>query len=257
MKYIVLFLLIVLELEAALVQVPLNAVNEKEQTAEIKIGKINVGMSGFILHHITAKHMVIVKNIVVTHFDVNSSMATLKMQPFHLLDNDSLPSFKYKPTVGDTAVFAFGYNRSLLIAPNEAIYHRITKSVQTQWIHPDLFATVLTYQGHVAPIKDDFNKMSDATSCGLLFVYLDKKIYTIDMKSLKIITVNAAPLEQKKVKLPFYTRVEKLESSWWDWGAGTRAVKEYTPYYYKLLLQYNKDNKKLADAYAEFKKGKR
>jgi hypothetical protein len=256
MKYIGLFLLIVLHLQAALVKVPLSGVDEKSESASVKIGKIDVGMSGFIVHHITQEHSVIVNSVVVQAFDANSSMAQLKMMPFYLLDNDSVPNVEYKAQVGDTVVFAFGYSRALLIAPSEAIYHRITKSVQTQWIHPDLFATILTYVGHASPIKSDFEKMADATSSGLLFIYLDKNIYTLDMKSFKILHTSAAPLQQKKTKLPFYTRVEKIESSWWDWGEGTHMMKNYTPYYYKLLLKYNPHNKELRKAYEQFKKGK-
>jgi len=114
--------------------------------------------------------------------------------------NDSLPTGKYTAEVGDTVELAFAYNRALLIAPSEEIYHRITQSVQTQWIHPDLFATILSYTGHPSPLKSDFYKMSDATSTGLLFIYLDKHVYTLDMKSFKILSISNAPLEVNKRK---------------------------------------------------------
>jgi hypothetical protein len=255
MKYIILFILVLFKLQAAVVQLPISSIDEKTKTLTIKIDRIDVGMSGFVVHHITPQHSYVVNNVVVESFDANKSKATLKMTPFHMLDNDSVPSATYKAQVGDTVELAFGYNRALLIAPSEMIYHRITKSVQTQWIHPDLFATILSYTGHPSPLKSDFDKMSDATSTGLLFIYLDKKIYTIDMKSFKILSISKAPLEQKSVKLPFYTRVQKIESSWWDWGAGTEDVKHYTPYYYKLLMKYNKENKELLAAYKQFENG--
>ena len=255
MKYIILFILVLFKLQAAVVQLPISSIDEKAQTLTIKIDKIDVGMSGFVVHHITPEHSYVVNNVVVESFDANKSEATLKMAPFHMLDNDSVPSATYKAQVGDTVELAFGYNRALLIAPNEMIYHRITKSVQTQWIHPDLFATILSYTGHPSPLKSDFAKMADATSTGLLFIYLDKKIYTLDMQSFKILSISDAPLAQKSVRLPFYTRVEKIESSWWDWGEGTKEVKHYTPYYYKLLIKYNKDNKKLLALYKQFENG--
>ena len=255
MRYIVLFLFLLLNLDAAVVQVPVISIDEKENTLVVSINKIDIGMSGFVVHHITPQHSYVVNNVVVESFDANRSEARLKMSSFHLLDNDAVPSATYKAEVGDTVELAFGYNRALLIAPSEIIYHRITKSVQTQWMHPDLFATILSYTGHPSPLKSDFEKMADATSTGLLFIYLDKKIYTLDMKSFKILDISDAPLEQNKVNLPFYTRVQKIESPWWSWGEGTTEVKSYAPYYYKLLMKYNKENKQLLALYEQFEKG--
>jgi len=89
---------------------------------------------------------------------------------------------KWQVQVGDSVELAFGYSRSLLIAPNEKIYYKIAKSVKTQWIHPDLFATILSFRGHPTPTKEDFEAMADASSVGLLFIYLNQKVYTLDIK---------------------------------------------------------------------------
>ena len=255
MKYIFLLLVTLLRLNAATVEAPILSVDKKNNTVVIQIDKIDVGMSGFVVHHISKDHSVVVNNAVVESVDVNSSSATLKLLTFHMLDNDSLPKGKYTAEVGDKVELAFAYNRALLIAPSEEIYHRITQSVQTQWIHPDLFATILSYTGHPSPLKSDFEKMSDATSTGLLFIYLDKHVYTLDMKSFKILNISNAPLEVRRRKTPFYTRVEKIDSSWWNWGAGTDEMKSYVPYYYKLLLKYNENNQELQKLYAQFEKG--
>jgi len=254
MKYIVLVLLALVNLYASVVTAPIVSVNKKNDTITININKIDVGMSGFVVHYITPKHSEVIDNAVVKSFDANKSEATLKISSFHMLDNDSVPKEEFKAEVGDSVELAFGYNRAMLIAPDEAIYHRITKSVQTQWIHPDLFATILSYTGHPSPLVSDFHSMSEATSTGLLFIYLDKNVYTLDMKSFKILHISAAPLAQKKVKLPFYTRVQKIESSWWDWGRGTSQVKNYTKYYYKLLMQNNANNKELVSLYKKYEK---
>jgi len=257
MKYIFLLLVTLLRLNAATVEAPIVSVNQKDNTVVIEIDKIDSGMSGFVVHHISKEHSVVVNNAIVESVDKNNSRATLKLLAFHMLDNDSLPKGKYTAEVGDTVELAFAYNRALLIAPNEEVYHRITQSVQTQWIHPDLFATILSYTGHPSPLKGDFFKMSEATSTGLLFIYLDKHVYTLDMKSFKILNISNAPLEVSKRKTPFYTRVEKIDSSWWDWGAGTKEMKSYVPYYYQLLLKYNEKNKELQKLYAQFEKGSR
>ncbi len=255
MKYIFLLLVTLLRLNAATVEAPILSVDKKNDTVVIEINHIDVGMSGFVVHVISKNHSVVVNNAVVESFDANSSRATLKLSAFHMLDNNSVPKGKYTAEAGDKVELAFAYNRALLIAPSEEVYHRITQSVQTQWIHPDLFATILSYTGHPSPLKSDFFKMSEATSTGLLFIYLDKHVYTLDMKSFKILNISDAPLEVKKEKVPFYTRVEKIESSWWDWGAGTDPMQSYKPYYYKLLLKTNENNKELQKLYAQFEKG--
>lgn len=256
MKYILLFLLFTFEMMAGTLKVPIASVDDEKGTLTIKIGKIDVGMSGYVVHHLSKNHEAVIANVVVKSFDKNSSEATLAMSPFHMLDNDSVPNGKWKVKVGDSVELAFGYTRALLIAPNEEIYYRVTKSTNIQWIHPDLFATVLSFTGHPSPLKSDFNAFANATSVGLLFLYLDKKVYTLDIKSFKILSITDAPLEQKSTRLPFYTRVEKIESSWWDFGKGSSEVKAYEPYYYKLLIKYNKDNTELLSLFDKYKKGK-
>jgi hypothetical protein len=243
MKQIFLLTILVFELFGAVIKSPVVAVNNDNDTAKIKIDNIDVGVSGFIVHYISPKHSAILKNAVVQSFNKATRTATIKMSPFHALHNDALPHGKWKVQVGDTVELAFGYSRSLLIAPNEKIYYKIAKSVKTQWIHPDLFATVLSFRGHPTPQKADFEAMADASSVGLLFIYLNQKVYTIDIKSFKILSISDAKLKQTKVHLPFYTRVENIDADWW--GAGSSRMDAYSPHYYELLAENNKTNKKL------------
>jgi hypothetical protein len=243
MKNIFLLLLMAFSLQASLIKAPLLSVDAKSQTATAKFEKIDVGVSGFIVHHISANHTSILKNVHVIAYDKASKIATLKMSPFNALKNNALPSGKWKPSVGDTVALAFGYTRSLLIAPSEEIYHRITTSVQTEWVHVDLFATVISYRGHPTPLKEDFEAMSIASSVGLLFIYLDKKLYTIDIKSFVILSISDAPLTQDSVQLPFYSRIKHIEANWF--GAGSDEMKSYEPHYYELLVEYNPKNRAL------------
>ncbi|RLC45626.1 MAG: hypothetical protein DRI23_13295 [Candidatus Cloacimonadota bacterium] len=243
MKYILILLLALFELNAGVVKSPIVTLNSDAQIATIKIAKIDVGMSGFIVHEIALDHTSILKNVVVKSYDKNTQVAILEMSDYTGLRNNALPTGKWSVKVGDTAVFAFGYSRALLVAPSEEVYHQVSKSINIQWIHPDIFATILSFNGHPTPLKEDFEAMSDASSVGLVFIYLDKKLFMLDIKSFKILTINDAPLVQDSVKLPFYTRVEEIDAAWW--GEGSDELESYEPHYYELLVEFNKKDKNL------------
>lgn len=243
MKYILMLLLALFELNAGVIKSPIVTLESDANRATITIDKIDVGMSGFIVHEIVPGHTSILKNVVVTDYDKNSKIATLEMSDYTGLRNNALPTGNWSVKLGDTAVFAFGYSRALLVAPSEEVYHQITKSVKIQWIHPDIFATILSFRGHPTPLKEDFEAMSVASSIGLVFIYLEQKLFMLDAKSFKILTINDAPLVQDSVILPFYTRVETIDAAWW--GEGSNELESYTPYYYELLVTFNKKNKNL------------
>jgi len=251
MRYILVFLLLGFELFAGVIRSQIIEVDNEANVAKIKVEKIDVGVSGYIVHHITDQHSSILKNCVVTDFDAVSGIATLSMRDFNLLNTNALPQGRWKVQVGDTAELAFGYTRSLLIAPSEEIYYQITKSIKTQWVHPDLFATLLSIHGHPTPLQEDFKDLGVAASVGLVFIYLDKKLYTVDIKSFKILRIDDTPLTQDSVKLPFYSRVEKIDANWF--GDGSDELEVYEPHYYKLLVKNNKTNKALYEIVKQHK----
>jgi hypothetical protein len=264
MKYTILLIFMVTGIFASVIKSPIISIDKNKKVATIQVEHIDVGVSGFVVHHITPEHSAILKNATVISFDKEHKVAKIAMTPFTALRNNSLPYGKWKPAVGDTVELAFGYSRALLIAPNEEIYHRITKSVHIQWIHPDLFATVLSFAGHPTPLQSDFTNFANAASVGLLFIYLDKKVYTVDSKSFKILNITDAPFVAKKKQKPFYTRVQEIDANWW--GAGSSEMKEYAPHYYELLVKNNpknqalytivKSHKNLVDLLDEFEIGK-
>jgi len=242
MKYIILLMLLAVEIFASLIKAPILSVNEAQNRVTIKLKHIDIGVSGFIVHKIAPNHTSILKNVSVIGFDKERHIATLKMSDFNALNNNSLPLGKWKVTKGDEVQLAFAYSRAVLIAPSEEIYHRITKSIRVQWVHSDIFATVLSYRGHPTPLKADFEALSVASSVGLLFIYLDKKVYTVDIKSFNILNISEAPLVQDSVQLPFYSRVEEIEANWF--GEGNDELEDYESYYYELLSHYNKQDEK-------------
>jgi len=243
MKYIFLLMVVISQLLANVVKLPLHSVDEENDSATVIIEDADVGMSGFIVHGLLDGHSSVLKNIVVVSYDKKSKIATLKMSDFDGLENNSLPEGKWHVEVGDTAILAFAYSRAILLAPSEEIYYRITKGVSVQWIHPDFFATMLSVNGHPTPLKKDFDVMSNSISVGLVFIYLDAKLYTVEARTFKILSIANAPLKQESLQLPFYSRVEHIDSGFW--GEGTSKLSEYESYYYELLSKYNKDDKEL------------
>ena len=243
MKYIFLVLLISSALFGGVLKSKIVTVNEDETKATIRINKIDVGVSGFIVHTIKGTRTIILKNAVVISYDKDSKIADLELSEYNALRNSALPSGKWHVEVGDEAVLAFGYTRGLLIAPSEEIYYRITRHTQVQWIHPDIFATILSFNGHPTPLREDFTKISIASSVGLVYIFLDKKLYTVDAKSFKILTIIDADLLQDESNLPFYTRIPEIDANWF--GAGSSELDNYEAHYYELLAGANPKNKNL------------
>lgn len=243
MKILFITFFVSMQLFAGLVSSKIVSLDEANEKATIEIEKIDVGMSGYVVHHITPQHSAILKNCVVESFDPKSKTAVIKMSSFDLLKNNALPEGKWEVQVGDNVQLAFGYTRSLLIAPSEEIYYQLSKAVQTNWVHPDLFATLLSIHAHPTPLQEDFKDLANASSVGLLFIYLEQKVYTLDIKSFKILSINDAALTQESVKLPFYSRIETIESNWF--GEGSSEMESYEPHYYELLIENNKANKAL------------
>jgi len=243
MKKIFIFLILAIQLIAGVIKAPIVTLDTESETATINIEKIDVGMSGFIVQRVSQNHTTILKSVVVDSFDTESKIATLKLNEYTEGINSALPVGDWSVKVGDIAVLGFGYKRAILIAPSENIYYRISKSVKVQWLHPDIFASMLSLNGHPTPLKEDFNRMINATSIGIIFIYLEQKLYTLDAKSFVILNVADAPLKQENIMLPFYSRVAEIEADWW--GEGSDELTNYERYYYSLLKKYNPENKNL------------
>jgi len=244
MQKFFLLLLFFMQLYASTLQTSLLSVNKEEQSATIKAPNLAVGMSGFLVHQISPNHSAIINTIVVSKYDTKTQLATLKIDDFTTLQSDALPKLTYQPQKGDIAQLALNYDRALIIAPTEEIYYRLNKSIpSTSLIHPDIFTALLSANGHPTPLKEDFEEFRKSMQIGLLFLYLDKKLYTLDAKSFKILYINDAPLKEVKndIQLPFYSRIKHIEANWF--GEGSDELEAYKPYYYELLVEYNKHNK--------------
>ena len=240
MKKIFILLMLVVQLFANAVTIPLLSVNNDEDKVTIKLPNVDIGLSGVIVHNINANHRVILKNAEVISYDKVTQIATLKLFPFEEFKNKALPKSRFKVSKKDSVILALNYKRAMLIAPTEAIYSKITRNVKLDWVDSDYFAVLLSTHGHPTPLIEDFRAMRENYAVGLFIIYLDGKLYTLDAQSFKVLSMSDAPFDseaKKGVKLPFYSDVKEIEANWF--GAGSEKLKAYAPYYKKLLKEYN------------------
>lgn len=243
-KHIILFFIFTLSLLAGVIKTPILSVDNVNNIVTIKVKRIDIGVSGFLVHRLSQRTSSILKSLEVIHYNEATQIATLKMLKFDSLAQNALPTGNWNVEVGDIAILAYGYTRALLIAPNEEIYYRVTKSTsQVHWLHPDIFTTILSFNGHPTPLKSDFEEMSNATSVGLIFFYINQKLFTVDAQSMKVINISDAQLKQTKIQLPFYSRINEIDAAWW--GEGSSKLESYEPYYCKLLIENNPSNKEI------------
>lgn len=245
MRELILLLLMSFALEANIIKAKIQSVDYDNGVATINIADLKAGMSGFLVHVLDNGNSIILNTTTIKEYDPKNKISKISIEEFNMFNSASLPTSKWKIEAGDYAIFAFGYDKALLIAPTEEIYDRVSEASNVTWTHPDIFATILSRNGHPTPLRSDFAQFSEETLTGIVFLYLNKRVYTIDAKTFKILAISEAKLAQDKVMLPFYSRVEKIEAAWW--GDGSSKLEKYEPYYYELLIKANKNNKELFD----------
>ncbi|MEA2112019.1 MAG: plasminogen-binding N-terminal domain-containing protein [Campylobacterota bacterium] len=239
MRLIILSVFVGITLFGSMIKAPVFGVKENQGT--IKIDMIQEGVSGFLVRHFNDDHSAIIANIMVVAFDADSAEATVEFTPYNGLKQNALPNGTWLPRDGDEAQLAFAYNRAFLIAPNREIYQDITSRAKSiDWVHPDTFATTLSYFGHPTPLAEDMQKYCNVSTIGLLYIYAAETLFTLDCKSLNVLQITTVQNDHKAVKLPFYSRIDTIREAWW--GEGSSLLQEYDPYYIDLLKKHNKNN---------------
>lgn len=218
------------------------------ERASIEAPQLKVGMSGFIVRKFDATHSTIIANARVEQTNPSNNRAIVRISQYDGLHQDALPSGSWSPKPSDEAVLAFDYGRALLIAPNEDTYEAITKSIPgIEWIHPDNYATFLSYEGHPTPLVEDFHDYCTANSIGLVYIQSAQTLFTLDCKSFALL--DSAPSVQKNnsAQTPFFTHIPKIRAAWW--GKGSSRLDAYEPYYLEQIALNNPKNQKLYELY--------
>jgi hypothetical protein len=199
-------------------------------------------VSGFVVRRFNNDHSAIIANAMVVDFNASTSEAKLKFSPYSGLKQTALPNGAWKPQKGDEAQLAFAYNRAVLIAPNRVVYNDITSRASTiDWTHADTFAATLSYRGHPTPLAEDMQTFCNVATIGLLYVYAQETLFTLDCKSLNVLQITTLRNDHQTQQLPFYSRIDTIREGWW--GEGSRTMDSYDSYYMDLIKEHNKQNR--------------
>lgn len=233
-------------LNASSITAPLLEI--EEDRAAIVAENLREGMSGFIVRQFDDTHSAIIANARVEKINPVNHRALLQISEYTGLHQSALPSGNWTPKVSDIAVMAYDYERALLIAPNDDTYDAITKSIPgIEWVHPDNYATFLSYEGHQTPLVDDFKSYCTANSVGLLYIQSAQNLFTLDCKSFTLLQTTPFSSVSEKKQTPFFTRIPTIRAAWW--GKGSSSLDSYEPYYLEIIALNNSKNKELYELY--------
>ncbi|MDF1882239.1 plasminogen-binding N-terminal domain-containing protein [Sulfurimonas sp. MAG313] len=218
----------------------ISAINLEDKILEAEAIKgAQVGMYGVIVKHFNDKHATALSWVEVT--GIKEGKIHAKMIPIYALEQSALPAGTWVSDVGDELVLGYNYHRALLIAPNPSVYKKVTQyHKEKKWVHPDIFAAVLSTNGHPTPLIEDFSNMCRVNNIGVISFVIDSSILTLDCHSFKILSNKKTLQQNNEVQLPFYTRVTNIESNWF--GKGNEELNEYGFYYINLIADNNPDN---------------
>lgn len=190
-----------------------------------------IGTSGIILHQINQKHKSILARVEVISNEKNTQ---LKILPFIDLKQEALPTLMRTPVVGDTVRLGWMHDRILLVAPTHASYDLVMQSQKDKtFISPDLFAVLISKEGHPSPLKEDFKNFCKDYDIGLIEFIIGQKIFKVDAHAFKVIETIDVDFPKTKAQVPFYSRVKEIHADMW--GEGSDEIKDYKSYYLSLL----------------------
>ena len=129
------------------------------------------------------------------------------------------------------------YNSSLLIAPIlDSFQAAIGGFKLNNFIHSDIFAAKLKINNQPYPTKEDFQEFAIEQNLGTIFFVLDNKVFIVDTKTFAILESYALNYNNNEIQMPFYTRVEEIESSILDFSFfSDKKSLSYDEYYKRIL----------------------
>lgn len=209
--------------------------NVQDNKSTINVGNLIVGQTGVVVHIFDNDKRLIVSNAKVV--SSNSENSVVEFFAFEDLKQDAIPTSNRKAQKGDVLVLNYMYNSSLLIAPTLESFQTVRENFKlNNFIHSDIFAAKLKTDNNPYPTKEDIQKFAIEQNLGTIFFVLDNKVMIVDTKTFKILESYAFAFESKEKQMPFYTRVEEIEESFFSFSFFSwKKDLSYDEYYKKVL----------------------
>lgn len=233
MKKLILVLLAVLSMAFARdrAELTVTSVGSDGRSATLKGDNVQKGATGIVITKLDDNKNTIVASVVALS---SGNEVNAKFEVLTELAQDALPRAVIHPKIGDKVVFYSFDDRSTVIAKNQADYQKIVSSENKTWLHPDLFAAMLTQERIGEPKKKDFAEYCKKYSVGTIYFAVKDKVYVTDCLSFDILDVKSfTPETSKEFASPFFKRTGEIETGYL--GMFKDSVKDYEAYYSKLL----------------------
>lgn len=187
--------------------------NLSENIATINIGNLKIGQSGVVQHIFKNMKSILVANAYVISSNENSS--EVKLVPFLGLKQNALPTSNRKAAEGDFVILNYLYDKSLIIAPSQDSFTEVrSKYPDNDFLHSDLFAAELKYEGDPLPSKKSIQEYTSAQNIGTIFFVIGNKVYITDAKTFAILDSDTVLFNNlDDAKTPFYTRIDNIEKN--------------------------------------------
>lgn len=219
------------------VGVKILEINDNKSTVEV--GNLLVGSTGIVVHIFNNDKRIIVANAKV--IESNAKTSVVEFFNFEDLKQDALPTSNRGVQVNDILVLNYMYPSSLVIAPTQETFQIVRSNFKyNNFLHSDIFAAQLKVDAIPYPTKEDIQKFAISQNLGTIFVVVNQKVYIVDSKTFEKLTSYDISYKTDDLMMPFYSRVEKIESNLFTFDfsipfIGDDKAKTYENYYKNIL----------------------
>lgn len=217
----------------------LKITNIENNKSVIPMGNLIIGQTGIIIHIFDNDRRLIVSNAKVISSDSNSSV--VEFFGFDDLKQNAIPTSNRVVSNNDILILNYMYNSSLLITPTLDAFQNVRDNFKlNNFVHSDIFAAKLKVDHIPYPTKQDIQKFAIEQNLGTIFMVIENKVFIIDTKTFTILASYVVNYENNaEVKMPFYTRVEDIEDSFFHFSffnffSGEKNL-SYNDYYKRIL----------------------
>ncbi|MCK5854487.1 MAG: plasminogen-binding N-terminal domain-containing protein [Sulfurovaceae bacterium] len=222
MKKFLFLLLVNYTLFADALPTPINTTITSINDNMVKIAtSIPQGTSGIVIHNYGNKLS------AITHILVSKGGQQATIHPYIGLGHENLPSIKSNVEKGDKVIFGNFYNNVLLIAPNEKTYSKTIKTLQRNFIHPDIYAMDLIINNEKEISFTNLKDFAHKNQVGLILITTKENIMVFDPLSSEYLTKLPLTINSTGSISPFYARFGQISNSIF----GTKSQKIFSEYY--------------------------